>query len=77
MTCMYPPPTDIHNPLLQAQIADLLKQVHATTGAGAPSAGTAGAPVTTTPAPGASNAGVCVAESQLWGMCMQAQILKV
>ena len=75
MTCMYPP-TDINTPLLQAQIADLLKQVHETPGAGAPSAAAAGAPVTTTPAPGASNAGVCVAESKLWGMCMQAQILK-
>ena len=77
MTCMYPP-TDINNPLLQAQIADLLKQVHAALGAGAPSAAAAasGAPVTTTPAPGASNAGVCVAESKLWGVCMQAQILK-
>ncbi len=75
MPCMYPP-TDINNPLLQAQIADLLKQVHATPGAGAPSAAAEGAPVTTTPAPGASNAGVCVAESKLWGVCMQAQILK-
>ena len=76
MTCMYPPPTDINNLLLQAHIADLLKQVHATRGAGAPSAAAAGAPVTTTPAPGASNAGACVAVSKLWGVCMQAKILK-